>query len=335
MRHQRLATALTSLVLLTLTACSTGSAFQQQPMMPSLTNGNRLGTFSAPRNGDWFSALPPALQQYYAPAQGKTGEALFDALHDIISRNNRITSYGDSKSFMYAVADNIEFNGKTGVFDAYSYQFVPGSGGNGNSYKEIGDANRDGVAGDFINCEHTWPQSFFNKQLPMVADIHHLFSTLSVPNNRRGHHPFGMANSGVIYTTNGGSKLGVMDRTGRTPQQLAQLVAQQNEENEVNIAGADLVFEPGNQHKGNTARGLFYFYLRYHKNNIRSGAFHDQGFWDSKVATFRQWAEQVDLPDDQERRRNDLVHGKQGNRNPFVDIPNLASLIGEDVFRRR
>ncbi len=169
----------------------------------------------------------------------------------------------------------------------------------------------------------------------MVADIHHLFSTLSVPNNRRGHHPFGMANSGVIYTTNGGSKLGVMDRTGRTPQQLAQLVAQQNEENEVNIAGADLVFEPGNQHKGNTARGLIYFYLRYHKNNIRSGAFHDQGFWDSKVATFRQWAEQVDLPDDQERRRNDLVHGKQGNRNPFVDIPNLASLIGEDVFRRR
>ena len=43
------------------------------------------------------------------------------------------------------------------------------------------------------------------------------------------------------------------------------------------------------------------------------------------------WAAQ-DPVDPQEAKRHNQVAQKQGNRNPFVDIPNLAQLIGEDTF---
>ena len=73
----------------------------------------------------------------------------------------------------------IKVNGKSGLYDAYSYIFVPGSGGDGNSYAESGDENQDGHPKDFINCEHTWPQSFFDKKL-IVSSVIVLFASALV-----------------------------------------------------------------------------------------------------------------------------------------------------------
>lgn len=329
---------LTLAVVSTLSACS--GLQSELPALQSVAFNNplsRLGAASVVRNADWFSALKPELQAYYAPARGKTGMELFKALNGIISQKNRIVSYGDSKSFMYAVADNFSLSGKTGLYDAYSYQFIPGSGGNGNSYKESGDNNQDGVANDFINCEHTWPQSFFNKQLPMVADGHHLFSTLSVPNNRRGHHPFGMVSPGsVVYQTNGGSKLGMTDKMGRkrSVEEMRKILSLPYEESSKIIdAQFDSIFEPGDRQKGNTARGMMYFFLRYYNGPIRSGEYDEVKFWDSKVKTFIQWSEQVDPVDQLEAKRHEAIANKQGNRNPFIDIPQLGSLIGEETLQ--
>lgn len=288
---------------------------------------------------DWYERLTPELQQYYARAKGKTGEQLFMALHDITGENYKAFGYGEAKSFMYAAADNVKFNGKTGVFDAYSQVFVEGKGGNGNEYKEKADENKDGVGNDFINCEHTWPQSFFSKSLPMVSDLHHLQSTLSIPNNRRGHHPFGMVNpKDVAYTTIGGSKLGLIDKTNkaRTLQEKKRILNLPYEQSSQIIDQEfDAVFEPGEKQKGNTARAMLYFYVRYYDKNIRQGEFEDSKFWDSKVPTFLKWATQADLPDEQDKKRDDLIFQKQGNRNPFNDVPEFALLIGEEIFKRK
>ncbi|RYX91136.1 hypothetical protein EON78_06790 [bacterium] len=308
---------------------------------PSIDNSqllNQNNVQSLSTKSDWYATLSPELQDYYASAKGLTGLDLFEALHDIVSRGTKISSYGDSKSFMYATADNLKVNGKTGVYDAYSDVFVLGSGGNGNSYKENGDANKDGSGNDFINCEHTWPQSFFNKALPMVADLHHLQSTLSVPNNRRGHHPFGMATGKVTYSTSAGSKLSVSNNAAKS-KTVAQINAFINlpEEESTKAMAQQFgpVFEPWDKQKGNTARALEYFMLRYYDQNIRGGEYDKKEFWDSKVSTFINWAEKVDPVNEEDIKRNNIVFEKQGNRNPFVDIPNLGSIIGETALRSK
>ncbi len=321
---------------LTITACS--EAPQDIGLMMDEGQINSFAShskFKNDQNSNWYENLSPDLKSYYAPAQGKTGSQLFDALHTIISKNNNIKDYGDSKSYMYAVGDNQKSNGTTGLFDAYSFAFLPGAGGNGNSYKEKADENKDGSPNDFINCEHTWPQSFFDKKLPMVADMHHLFPTLSVPNNMRGHYPFGPVTGTVVYTTNGGSKLGMADKNGRQRSlpELHKIINLPYEQKSV-IMDRDFnnVFEPGDKQKGNTSRALLYFYLRYFDQNIRSGEFEKDAFWTSKVPSFIKWSEVVDPIDEHEKTRNEIIYKKQGNRNPFIDIPNLASLIGEGVI---
>jgi len=327
----------TALLLTTLTACGINQQLSPNNIYPNYNQGYTSNAKKKIRaNVDWYENLKPELKQYYADAKGKTGEALFDTLHEITGRGYRSDDYGSAKSFIYSTADNITVNGNKGILTAYSQIFVPGSSGNGDNYRERGDENKDGSSSDFINCEHTWPQSFFNKQLPMVSDLHHLQSTFSIPNNRRGHYPFGEVEGSVIYSTSSGSKLSGSAETSRRVS-ASDLKSIMNlpylqRDNVIKSKNLGFVFEPTNVQKGNTARAMMYFFLRYHDRNIKSGEYNEQEFWDSKVKTFIKWAEQIDQVDANEARRNDIIFGKQGNRNPFVDIPGLASLIGEDVL---
>lgn len=80
---------------------------------------------------------------------------------------------------------------------------------------------------------------------------------------------------------------------------------------------------------------MLYFYLRYDSPAIKKGEFNQQEFWNSKVNMFTKWSEQVDPVNAQDVFSNDVVQKKQGNRNPFIDIPNLASIIGEDVLKSK
>lgn len=302
----------------------------------------QFGRFSTPntrlraQSADWFNQLSPQLQSYYAPAQGKTGLELMRTLNQIISRGQRSHEYGEAKSHMYAVVDQVQVQNQPGLLDAYSYVFVPGSGGNGNIYKEQGDQNQDGLPGDFINCEHTWPQSFFNKVTPMVSDIHHMFPTFSKPNAMRSNYPIGPVVGQVVYSTNGGAKLSVRDRTGRhNPSDVQNWfnLPWEQQPHDVLNRDFDVVFEPPDRQKGNTARALLYFYLRYHTSNIRAGGFTEKLFLDQQLPAWVQWAEQADPVDEQERRRHELVFQYQNNRNPFIDIPNLGSLIGVETLQ--
>lgn len=337
---KKLLSSLLALVALTSTACQSiddsSLLLQEQPSLESSILSKN--TRKVPLRTDWYETLSPELQEYYAPAKGKTGAELFDALNKIISKGQKVFQYNDAKGYMYSDVDNTVFNGKTGLFDSYSYIFAVGSGSNGNIYTESGDDNNDGYPKDFINCEHTWPQSFFNKVTPMVSDLHHLFPTMSVPNAMRSNNPFGEATMDgrkVIYETNGGSKLGVIDSKNRSLSELKRLInlpynQRPNLEKEL-----DSVFEPGDRQKGNTARAMMYFFLRYYDESVKGGAYDEKKFWDSKVPVFIKWSEQIDPVDQSEVKRHQTVYNKQGNRNPFIDIPNLGSLITEQVLETK
>ncbi len=144
-----------------------------------------------------------------------------------------------------------------------------------------------------LNCEHTWPQSKFTgyQSGHQKADLHHLFPTDSKANSSRGNYDFG----------------DVMN--GKDP-------APNCDESQVSSSG-NRVFQPSINHRGNVARAMFYFAVRYN-GRINS----------DMERSLRKW--NIEDPIDQaERDRNDGIYGVQKNRNPFIDYPELINLISD------
>lgn len=74
-------------------------------------------------------------------------------------------------------------------------------------------------------------------------------------------------------------------------------------------------FEPPAKHKGNVARALFYFAIRYnHPIDANQESF------------LRQWHKE-DPVDQDERERNQLISRYQNNRNLFIDRSELVEQI--------
>lgn len=144
-----------------------------------------------------------------------------------------------------------------------------------------------------FNTEHTWPQETFDSQEPMRSDLFNLYPSDEFANAKRANYPFGFVISDVVWEV-GGSKLG-KDVNGKT------------------------VFEPRDQHKGNVARSLFYFIIRYPQNY---GHFLDS----VQESVLRTW-NKLDLVDTREIQRNDSISLYQGKRNPFIDHPEFVDRI--------
>ncbi len=149
---------------------------------------------------------------------------------------------------------------------------------------------------DVVNTEHTWPQSRFNKQLDIgeqKADLHHLFPTDSQINSIRGSFKFGEVQKDLNVLKCSGPRFG-------TPSY-----------------SSERVFEPPQVHKGNVARALFYFSVKY-KLAIEK----------NEEVILRKWHNE-DPVDEEERLRNDEIEQVQHSRNPFIDYPELAAKISD------
>jgi hypothetical protein len=147
--------------------------------------------------------------------------------------------------------------------------------------------------GAVINIEHTWPQSKFPKRgsKTQKADLHHLFPTDAETNNKRANHTFSDQTRSRPMTDCAPSKIGYNSNLGEQS------------------------FEPPAEHKGNVARALFYFALRYNGQIVPE-----------EEIVLRIWNE-LDPVDTEEMKRNDLIETIQGNRNIFVDDAEYADLI--------
>ena len=142
-----------------------------------------------------------------------------------------------------------------------------------------------------LNCEHTWPQSKFSGRFSkglQKSDLHHLYPTDSRANSVRGNYEF--------------------DNVNGTPVNYENCTASQTE-------GHGGAFEPPNDHKGNVARALFYFSVRY-----------DMSINANQERVLREW-DKLDPIDAEEINRNEIIFNVQNNRNPFIDFPHLVSLI--------
>lgn len=157
---------------------------------------------------------------------------------------------------------------------------------------KIKAANRTEAQNQGFDTEHTWPQSYFNSAEPMRSDLYHLYPTLSVANNARSNYHFGIVVSNITWQQ-GGSKRGY---------------DYQNE----------IVFEPRDVHKGNVARSIFYFVIR----------FGNQGSYlaQKEENVLRLW-NFTDIVDQRERIRNQRIKSFQNVFNPFIDHPEFVERI--------
>ena len=139
-----------------------------------------------------------------------------------------------------------------------------------------------------MNTEHTWPQSLGAEYPPAECDLHHLFPTDSDANAARGNLPLDeVVSVDTWWDAPGESALG-------------------------DAAGGARVFEPRDVHKGNAARALLYFAMRY-------------GYTVSSddVARYQAW-HRLDPVDADELARTFAIRDRQGEANPFVACPALV-----------
>jgi endonuclease I len=224
---------------------------------------------------------------YYDSTKGKTGLELLSALADRVYNGHRALSYSAARDQLFG-----------NVADWDNDDVVP-CVYTGRLGKPV--TNTSTASSLDFNTEHTWPQSL-GATGAAQTDLNHLFPTDETANGRRGNYPFGVVAKGTWTAPNPDgtmpSRLGT-DASGRT------------------------VFEPHDSSKGNIARAIFYFYTRYASR--RPSKFTLNNF-NVEEATLRRWHE-MDPPDAEERARNDLVFGIQGNRNPYLDHPEFVSAI--------
>ncbi len=199
---------------------------------------------------------------------------------------HKTLGYKQARRYMYNFIDNT--NGQIeGVYSGYHKKWR--YGGKGTNPMPI-------------NCEHTVPQSFFQKQEPMKSDLHHLFPTYANWNRIRSNYRFAEIDDQMT--------------TQWMRQQKASPEVPNKEVIDEYSEFAQNKFEPREAHKGNLARAIFYFFTMYP----------DQAGSIDRVAnvkTLYKW--HVQGPVDQaEQKRNDAIAKYQGNRNPYVDKPELV-----------
>ena len=252
-----------------------------------------------------LTLLAQAPSGYYNNANGKDGEELKIALHNIIYNHNTI-GYSSIWSAFYTTdhrTDNV-----TQVWDIYSD--IPGS--TPPYVYELGD-NQCGEysnEGDCYNREHSWPQSWFGNQNKPKSDMHHIYPTDGKVNAERGNLPYGEVKK-ATWTSLNGSKVG-------TPK------------TELGYTGS--VFEPIDAFKGDIARSLFYMSVCYYQDDSdwgTSGMTNKSEILPWAMTMLLRWSDE-DPVSQKEVDRNNAVYAVQGNRNPFIDHPEYAHMIWDD-----
>lgn len=266
-----------------------------------------------------FSQAPAG---YYDGTASLSGYALKSKLHEIVSGRNITWHYGDLPAFYNQTdLDRYYDHGNansTILLDIYSEN--PG----GPDAYEYTSANIIGSAsaeGQGWNREHMMPQSTYNSNYPMYSDLHYVIPTDARINQLRSNYPYGIAGSTNFYTFSNTSKI---SRNGTA-----------------NSGYTGRVYEPINEFKGDVARSLLYFAVRYESKlssfNFYNGSSpandtspldgtQEKAFENWYIQMLLQWHAQ-DPVSKREIDRNNAVFNIQKNRNPFIDHPEWVSAI--------
>ncbi len=232
---------------------------------------------------------------YYSSLKGKKGAALKNAVYEVIKDAN-VLSYGSGSGHTWEGFYTTDRTDENMVIDRYSYEE--------RYFGHIGSV----VGG--MNIEHSFPKSWWGgSKNQAYQDLFNLMPSETTINSKKSNYPMGEVTSGDIG--NGCTKVG----NGNNGYKL---------------------WEPADQWKGDFARGYMYMATAY-QNLTWSGTQALQILQQGEYPTLQKWAytlymkwARTDKVDELEIKRNDAVYAIQGNRNPFVDFPNLMEYIWGD-----
>ena len=259
-----------------------------------------------------FAQGPNDSGEYYKPADGKKGAALKTALCGVIYDRNEGGDLNTAYKALWTHFKKTDAKPNGKVWDMYSNKREMEFGVD----QDTGSGNQEG---QYYNREHSMPNSWFGgKVMPMYTDLHHMYPTDKIVNNKRGNNPFGETANPSWKSANDFSKLGPCSVEGYT----------------------GTVFEPNDEYKGDFARTYFYMVTCYEeklpdwfanfadsKATLDGNTYPGLSNWQLKM--LMKWAKN-DPVSEKEINRNIAVWDIQKNRNPFIDYPGLEEYIWGD-----
>lgn len=275
-------------------------------------------------------------ETYYEPLNGKSGYDLVVAVQEVL--RTHLTSTPTYTPGIWNAYCEIDVRPDGYIWDIYSEsnQFVPGGPAQGAIIRGEGTS---------YNREHSIPKSWFGggtKTNTPGADLMHIFPVDGYINSTHNNLPYGeVAAEGAKTFSNSTCLCGTAEAITVTG--IAGV-----EESSVSYGGTSKVFEPTEAYKGDLARGYFATLLTWADidgNNadqwdyqpftkeygqyVFSGDYTAAGlygFTPYGIALMMQWTRN-DAVSAKEINRNNGVERIQGNRNPFIDLPELAEYI--------
>ena len=248
-----------------------------------------------------FTTLFFAQQSYYNDVDlTLSGNALRDELATkIINTHTNYLSYNEARECLKIVDLNPGQNQNVLLIYGFSPNICPSGSSDDNDHRRRNKNDFGGSANCEWNREHTFAKSLGNPNLGTSgpgADAHHLRAADVQRNSQRGSKKFtaGSGNSGVV---NGN------------------------------------YWYPGDEWKGDIARMMMYMYLRYgsqcYPTLVGNGSTVSTD--NHMVQLFLQWNAEDPVSQYEINRNNYLGNAAnqygQGNRNPFIDDPYLATRI--------
>ncbi len=232
---------------------------------------------------------------YYKSLEGKSGEELKTAVHNLIRNFTLVSSYNDLPRYFQRTD---VYPGTNRWWEMYSDEtfYLP-------SFKGM-------------NREHSFPKSWWGglTNVSAYVDLNHLYPSEADANMAKSNYPLGEVDrTEALKFDNGVSTVGYP-------------VAGQG-------GGCQWVFEPDDRYKGDFARTYFYMATCYtdltwkYTYMVANNNYPTLNGWASKMLL--RWAAD-DPVDDKELDRNDVVYSIQNNRNPFIDLPELAEYLWGD-----
>ncbi len=266
------------------------------------------------------SVLAPATQKSYYPKNfydgiesGLRDDGLKKAIHEILAKSHVpgaehdqladsckgadkcyqhvSLGYNHAREILFGEIHLVKTQLGYGIFDVYCQKL--------DSEKDFGSSPPGPGKipdGNVVNAEHTWPQSKFSgsydKEL-QKSDLINLYPVMNHANSVRSSYKFGNVVT-VLNEPCPNAKLGYTADGSKEPH-----------------------FEAPNAHKGNVARAIFYFSIRY-----------GLPISSEEETSLKAW-HRADPVDDFEIRRNEIIFANQHDRNPFIDHPELVELISD------
>lgn len=262
--------------------------------MNKITRNILLAIATIIPSGNALSQIPDG---YYDALKGKKGAELKTAVHNIIKKA-KVLNYGSGKgSTWWGFYSTDNDNGY--VIDRYSNNRV--------------EFDSQGSVASGMNIEHSFPKSWWGgSKNQAYEDLYNLMPSDSKANSSKSNYGMGIVTqtSGKGFYDNGCIKVGDGSEGFK-------------------------LWQPSVEWQGDFSRGYMYMATAYQDftwtgealNSLQQGDYPTLKPWASKL--YIKWCKE-DPVSKTEAARNEAVYKIQGNRNPFVDFPNLMEYIWGD-----